>query len=84
MAEEKLFLNIQVGGSKQLNQAVKTAKELAETMASINDGSTRSLQSATTRAMAAPIKAIRFIWVGSDLSGVSVSAWYHKSGQTPI
>ena len=27
------------------------------------------------------MNATRFICVGSDLSGVSVSAWYHWSGQ---
>ncbi len=27
------------------------------------------------------MKAARLSWVGSDLSGVSVSAWYHWSGQ---
>ena len=38
------------------------------------------MQLAAAHADAAPMKAMRFICVGSDLSGVSVSAWYHWSG----
>ena len=28
------------------------------------------------------MKATRLIWVGSDLSGLSRSVWYQRSGQT--